>query len=254
MTDMHIPEPDTDDTQVPPTSDGKAAAKEVTPFGTGKRGKKFENFWYHYKTHTIIAAILVVTVIICLVQCLTRPATADFHIFYFGPADLKPSSTNTIVADSQNALLPDAKEALGDEEATVQLSFYTINHANKDAIVQNANQQNRATLLSLLQAPSDGSGYIYLLGEVIYNDNSTYGRPLVEYMADLRIYKSENSPDTLHFTKDGTGVYIHSTRLASLPGIKDLPEDTILCLHTLTPFMEDDVFARCENLIRKILA
>ena len=49
----------------------------------GKFLRWLENFWYHYKWHSLIAAFLIFTVTVCTVQ-MCRKESYDMHILYAG--------------------------------------------------------------------------------------------------------------------------------------------------------------------------
>ncbi len=256
MTDIETPTPTPETPTPPPTPDGgKEASRDVDPFA-GKKGKWLENYWYHYKTQTIIAFVLIVAIVICMVQCFTRPPAADYHFFYFGPKDLRPTSTNTISADMEKSMAPYANGALGktDGSAVVDVSFYTVDHTSKDNTVKNASQQGRQALYALLQTPADGNGFLFLLSEVIYHDRSTYGMPLTDYMQDLTPYLPAGS--SIPLARANKGVYVRDTILADLPGFCELPKDTVLCMHLFTELMQGDAeyYATCEALFRTIFA
>ena len=50
--------------------------------------KKVENFFYHYKWHTIVALFLIVTITICSVQMCSKDSY-DVYVMYAGNRDIK---------------------------------------------------------------------------------------------------------------------------------------------------------------------
>ena len=44
--------------------------------------QKIENFWYHYKWHTIIIVFFIITGLVCLVQCSTKEQPDDKALLY----------------------------------------------------------------------------------------------------------------------------------------------------------------------------
>ena len=53
--------------------------------------KKLENFWYHYKWHTIAAVFIIVAIVVCSLQMCSRESV-DFHIMYAGGAEISKTS------------------------------------------------------------------------------------------------------------------------------------------------------------------
>lgn len=44
--------------------------------------QKIENYWYHYKWHTIITVFFIITGLVCLVQCSTKEKPDDKALLY----------------------------------------------------------------------------------------------------------------------------------------------------------------------------
>ena len=72
--------------------------------------KKFENFWYYYKWHTIIGIALVAVVVVLIVQLFTKPSY-DVNIVYAGEKSIsipfsRERSNGTVTVFSANSTEP----------------------------------------------------------------------------------------------------------------------------------------------------
>ena len=197
---------------------------EVRLFGNSKFGKWFDNFWYHYKVHTICVVFLLVVVLICVVQCASRPGIPDAYLCYAGRQDLYSTSKNTIARDMETTFTTEVGAALSTEEAQVTLFHYLINTESGDPATNNFALSNIETLKSQLDV---AGSYLFLLDESLYNVYTrTSGGAC--YMTEVAPYLRDGSH--VELTPDGRGVYLRSTALYQLPGFSSLPEDTVLCL------------------------
>ena len=68
--------------------------------------KKLDNFFYHYKWHSIVALFLVVVLTVTLVQACSKE-TFDVEVMYAGPKNLNDKQT---VIDNQNAFATGATD------------------------------------------------------------------------------------------------------------------------------------------------
>ena len=179
-----------------------------------------ENVWYHYKVPIIIALVLIVALSVCIVQCAKREPTPDYILCYAGEASLLPTKNNTIAADmaaSAESLLESGGLRIGNG---VRIDNWQV---RKGAALDSYNKDSIQSLQNELSTPI---AYLYLLSEHTFDVYTTTqgGRlvvPVAEYLP---------ADSTVEITPDGYGVYLRSTPAASLPGFRDLPDDTVLCL------------------------
>ena len=179
-----------------------------------------ENVWYHYKVPIIIALVLIVALSVCIVQCAKRKPTPDYILCYAGEASLLPTKNNTVAADmtaSAESLLESSGQRIGNG---IRIDSFQV---RKGAALDSYNQSNIENLQSELNL---ATAYLYLLSEHTFDVyTATQGGRLVVPVAE---YLPADS--TVETTPDGYGVYLCSTPAASLPGFRDLPDDTVLCL------------------------
>lgn len=179
-----------------------------------------ENVWYHYKVPIIIALVLIVALSVCIVQCAKRKPTPDYILCYAGEASLLPTKNNTIAADmtaSAESLLESSGQRIGNG---IRIDSFQV---RKGAALDSHNQSNIENLQSELNL---ATAYLYLLSEHTFDvytatQGGRYVVPVAEYLP---------ADSTVETTPDGYGVYLRSTPAASLPGFRDLPDDTVLCL------------------------
>ena len=179
-----------------------------------------ENVWYHYKVPIIIALVLIVALSVCIVQCAKREPTPDYILCYAGEASLLPTKNNTVAADmaaSAESLIESGGLRIGNG---VRIDNWQV---RKGAALDSYNKDSIQSLQNELSTPI---AYLYLLSEHTFDVYTTTqgGRlvvPVAEYLP---------ADSTVEITPDGYGVYLRSTPAASLPGFRDLPDDTVLCL------------------------
>ena len=179
-----------------------------------------ENVWYHYKVPIIIALVLIVALSVCIVQCAKREPTPDYILCYAGEASLLPTKNNTVAADmaaSAESLIESGGLRIGNG---VRIDNWQV---RKGAALDSYNKDSIQSLQNELSTPIS---YLYLLSEHTFDVYTTTqgGRlvvPVAEYLP---------ADSTVEITPDGYGVYLRSTPAASLPGFRDLPDDTVLCL------------------------
>ena len=179
-----------------------------------------ENVWYHCKVPIIIALVLIVALSVCIVQWAKRKPTPDYILCYAGEASLLPTKNNTIAADmtaSAESLLESSGQRIGNG---IRIDSFQV---RKGAALDSYNQSNIENLQSELNL---ATAYLYLLSEHTFDvytatQGGRYVVPVAEYLP---------ADSTVETTPDGYGVYLRSTPAASLPGFRDLPDDTVLCL------------------------
>lgn len=216
-----------DERETPPTPQGGEPDKPDFEAGdvhlVRKKGRFAiwcENVWYHYKVPIIIALVLIVALSVCIVQCAKRKPTPDYILCYAGETSLLPTKNNTIAADmtaSAESLLESSGQRIGNG---IRIDSFQV---RKGAALDSYNQSNIENLQSELNL---ATAYLYLLSEHTFDvytatQGGRYVVPVAEYLP---------ADSTVETTPDGYGVYLRSTPAASLPGFRDLPDDTVLCL------------------------
>ncbi len=189
-------------------------------------GKKLDNFWYHYKIQTIIALVLIVTLVICTVQLITRERH-DYCILYAGPA---------VLAVQDVTYMKDAFEDVGadfDGNGEVVVTFDDIvilspeeqEAASADGAVFNP-QFAQQSMTEYYQQIFGGDSVVCLLSPYMYEivHEADGFLPLAEVL--------DSVPDAAY---DECAVVLANTDFGQyFNGINDLPEDTLICVRRLS--------------------
>ncbi len=186
--------------------------------------KWFENFWYHYKAHTIIGAVALVTLVICITQIATREE-ADFHLLYAGPQN---------IAYRDKSYMQDAIEAVADDynsDGEVVAAFSDIvmlSPEEREVAAENGAVFDNEFIMSSLnefdQHIMNGETVICLLSPYMYARVPEGGfLPLADVLDEV--------PEG---TYDEYAIYLSKTEFGQyFEGMNDLPEDTLLCVRRL---------------------
>ncbi|MBE6667255.1 MAG: hypothetical protein E7607_02970 [Ruminococcaceae bacterium] len=196
-------------------SGNKAPQKEH-----GNFYKWLDNFWYHYKWHTIIITFLVIVVTVCTVQSL-RTTKYDMKILYAGSKQLEGQE----VADLEEMLGGFVPEDTNDDgHVALALNRYYVlseeqikeGNKNYDA---NRNTNEYSNFLSYLQT---GDASIMLLEKWIYDSIPK------ESLCKLSELFGDSLPEG---AIDDCGVRLGDTEIYKVyPAMQKLPADTVICL------------------------
>ncbi len=260
MPDMMTPSP-TDGGE-----ENEVQVREVNPLGRGRAGKWFENFWYHYKFPTIAAVFLIVVIIVCAVQCASKPKDPTFNICYAGSLNIGTAMSGDIATQHamRDTILP-AVSVIAEEDDTakagelISIFGYLIDDDSEYEAVRANSPEGKNNLRAELDTANT---FIFLIAEDVYD---VYAFSPSDRNSSYMVYLKDNTKflpagnTSLELTSDGYGVYLRSTPLADMAGFCDLPEDTILCLRTsFSLFRPDtkknaDIYAQNEDLFRFML-
>ncbi|MBE6536355.1 MAG: hypothetical protein E7673_00225 [Ruminococcaceae bacterium] len=200
--------------------------------------KKLENFFYHYKWHTIIAAFFVFVITLCVVQTCKR-TSYDAYVLYAGGKNLRTleegetESTCTILYKSAGLYVGDYNS---DQERNLSLldiylpSDDEIKELEKEGnvpynLLKDNDELFRNNMLS-------GNYYVCMISKYLLDEWTNKGTnpfaPVSLYLPEgAKIASGEN--DEGYRLASEYGVYLSSTPLKDKPGFKYLPEDTVLC-------------------------
>ncbi len=101
--------------------------------------EKLNNFWYHYKVHTIIIFFVITTLALCITQCARRPKY-DFEILYFAYKPAIDAQTQAIGDYFENF----AEDINDDGQVNINVINCSVGDSNKDT--------TRFTIFSKIQA------------------------------------------------------------------------------------------------------
>ena len=215
-----------------------------------------DNFWYHYKWHTLIAAFLIFTVTVCTVQ-MCQKESYDMHVLYAGGHSFKRSS--------EDGDFPEYNKAKGtlksfisdyDDNGKVEFSLRDLFIPNQedmkgmsDAEFQLA-YNDRDSMKTLIVS---GDYYLCFLSAEVYE---SFTRP--EMLRNLTEFVSEGvSVD--YYNNSPYAIYLNSTNFSNLSGFSELPSDTLIVLRSTsgsTPINKsanEKQYKRAEETLIKIL-
>lgn len=227
--------------------------------------KKLENFWYHYKIHTITAVIVLITLTVLLIQTCSR-VSYDAHILYAGGYEIKHTASGGDLAPyvkMTSALKSVCEDTDGDGAVNISLlNLFVVNDSEaEELLLENPGQEINSALVSedtetLHQSLLYGDYYVCFLSERIFLEyEERYSGAL---FADVSSYLCEGAEYELC---SESGVYLRSLPFYELPEICDLPSDTVVCLRQVSEVSEafgkaknQKSFERGEKVIKSIFA
>lgn len=225
---------------------------------------KLENFWYHYKWHSVVAAFLVVVITISSLQMCSK-ADYDSYILYAGNYEIK--KTNEGGANHYLDMLSSLKR-IGedfDNDGNVNISLLNLYVLNAEEIeeaeknLEDGESINESLIMEDTSTLSTtllyGEHYVCFLSERIFLENEAKYEGLL--FAPIRSYASDSGE---YEYASEHGVYLRSLDIYSLPEICELPDDTVVCIRRLSEVSSvfgkkdnEEYFRRAEILIRNIL-
>ncbi len=224
---------------------------------------KLDNFWYHYKWHSIVALFLIFTVLICSLQLCSR-TEIDIHILYCGNKQISRGSSNgdfPAYTKLTGALADYAEDFSGDGETVVALDdmFYLspaeIQKWESDglAVPYSLISEDRSKMNTYL---ATGEAYICFLSPEVYEiykeiDGVSRFRTLSEYVPEGK---------EVEFYND-YAIKLSSTALYGERAIRDnLPADTLVVMRIKSAYgasfgadKENERIERAESVLRSII-
>ncbi len=238
------------------TAGGEAAPKN-------KMLAWLDNFWYHYKWHSLIALFLVFTISVCTLQMCNKEEY-DVYIVYAGQKEIKRTSNGgfseyQLITSSLEQISGDFDES-GDTLVSLLDLFMLSNKEIKEVEANDDYEVNYTLLRENQEKFYDtmlySSYYVCLLSDTLYEEYREISG--VKVFAPLSPYVGEGDYKYL----DEGAVYLHGSGLsfAELPGIKELPDNTVICIRTLSAVAShfskeenEELFKRSEEVLREML-
>ena len=235
----------------------------------------FENFIYHYKWHTIVAIILIITITVCSLQMCSK-SSYDVYILYAGEKTVNKVGENGDVSEHVTFMTSMKKVSKDyDEDGSISVSLDTL-YMLSDRQIEEIEKE--------LQGKNEEEKEKYTLNYAQLEENNTIFRDRMLYSeyylcflsCDLyRAYKDVDgmsrfvsldgyieNKENIKFVEDsnGTAVYLNSTSFSALPGICDLPDDTVIVLRAKSEVSahfgkkdNNEIYNRSEEVLKKIL-
>ena len=226
---------------------------------SGGTAARLENFWYHYKWHTIAAIFALFVIIVCTVQCATN-TKYDIQVLYAGDHVFSRTSSDGTypVMSSTLAGFADDYDKNGETNVTF-LDLCVVNNEEYESL-ENAPPLTRVQqdTTTLKQNMDSSQYYICFLSERLFRQYSegenNEGRfaKIADYAADGHEYDYVSE----------YGIRLSSLDIKDLPGFSGLDaENTIVCIRnvdvTSMVFRKGEsqkLFENSEDMLRTILA
>ncbi len=223
-----------------------------------------DNFWYHYKWHSIVALFLIFTITVCSFQMCSKEEY-DIFIVYAGQKQIKRSSEGG--AYSEYATVNKSFEYMAqdfDDNGKTVVSFLDLFMLSNDEIKAAESVEGQEVNYTLLQNNQEkfrdtmmySTYYICFLSDTLYREYTSIDG--VNIFTSLKPYAADGNYKYL----DDGAIYLHGSGLAieNLPGICDLPENTVICMRGLSAVAShfgkeenEEMFGRSEQMLRDIL-
>ena len=224
----------------------------------------WENFIYYYKWHAVIAAVLIITVVVCTVQMCSR-TSYDAYELYAGGSYIGMTSSET-TGESDYSLMCSALAQYAedtDENGSRIVNLKTLYLPSEEQIAKIESEPERDGPYSLIASDhqlfrdfiNTGEYYVYFVAEHLYLEWTGSQQPFLEvspYLAEGEEYE---------IAEGGMGVYLRSTELKDKAGFSAMGEDTVMCIRMYSEFSSifsdaenEKVFSESEKLFKKLLA
>ena len=240
--------------------------------------QRLENFFYHYKWHSIIAAFLVIVIVVGSVQMCDR-TTYDMYVMYAGGDDIRmnaPGGEETEYEKLLSATRRFVSDFDGDGERNITMLnlFLPSDDRIKEIEAMGPEYEISHSLLSendgiFRENLYYGEYYICILSEHLLVEWTKEGKnnpflPISDYLpedAPVITGSLADAKEGEYVLKNSYGVYLKSTPIADNPGYELLGDDTVICMRMLTEANNHmskkknrEHFKNSEEVLRLMLA
>ena len=184
--------------------------------------QKLENYWYHYKWHTLLGAFALIIGIVCITQCAGR-TEPDAMVMYAGRIKnmLIPEKDNRDKSLEDDVLSADYN---GDGEKKIEVFQLIIPVTEIDGEFEyddKVAQTNNSERQRMYTEVANGSCVVYMLHPFLYEEVKSMGvlRPLSEVLDKVPEY-----------AVDEYGIPISELIAYRTTNLRYYPENCILCI------------------------
>ena len=190
--------------------------------------EKIQNFWYHYKWHSVVCVVLVLAILVCSLQFCSKE-NYDVHVLYAGSRNIGRTAEDGDVAEIVTVISSLKRFASDyDESGDVSINFtnYFYLSASEAAGLDDVNEALLANDKKALSSVLEHSEYyLCFISVAVYEEYHKVGTN--ELFVDLDEYKSLY-PELEYYSD--SAIYLSSTDAKRLPGLSNLPSDTLICI------------------------
>ena len=217
-----------------------------------------ENFWYHYKWHSLIALFIVFTVTVCTLQMCDKEKY-DVNVLYAGGHAFSRESDGADYSEYQK-LVSGMKSFTEDHDGDgkISVSFrdlyapteYELSKEEDNAFFSRA-YEDKQILVSTMMA---GDYFLcFLSPEVFESYDKVEGDGAGVFTSFPSVLPYGASVE--YYNDKATGIKLSSLDLYSLAGFSSMPEDTVIALRNtgFSTHLNDDKNARDYDRSLKML-
>lgn len=234
---------------------------------SGSLAAKLDNFWYHYKWHTIVAVFVIFVILVCAIQCAGNTGY-DIQILYAGNHAFGRTSEDGGYSEYMETVSSFGEFAKDyNEDGRTNVTFLDLYLLTKDEIAEiESDPENNSVSYRLLQENTTmlknnldmSEYYVCFLSERLFKQYSEGEKNLGRF-AKIADYTTEGKE--YDFASE-YGIRLSSLDIRNMPGISNLDaDDTIVCLRKIGAMSSmfskaesEKQFALSEDFMRTLLA
>ena len=212
----------------------------------------WDNYWYHYKWHTIIAAFVILLIVFVCGQIADDPKQ-DVIVTYCGPMTFLNAETEDL-REALNRIMPDDFDGSGEKYTEiVRYNVFSPEALEADRMPNGGQATinpafNAKQMTDFDTFMSFGECSVFLLSEHMYEYVKPRGalKPLADALGE--------APAN---ARDEYSIYLKDTPYYALePALQRLPEDTLVCIaapYDLGNSADPEYYARSLAMLRAIV-
>lgn len=220
--------------------------------GTETVAQKLDNFWYHYKWHTIVSIFIIFVLAVCTFQMCSR-TSYDAYVMYSGGKSIAKTLENSEYANIRSAFALVCPDFDGDGQSNPHFQSYLT--PTDEEYAKNFNGKG---LESVIVADKDSFNTAMLGSQEYYlcflsaANFEVFDAPIQNGAYPLITLTDITSDENL-LTESGRGIYLSATDFYKLPGISSLPDDTVICIRQKGVGGDKENFENAKVLLKCIL-
>ena len=240
--------------------------KNYTDGSVTKKGGFFawlDNFWYHYKWHSLIALFLIFAFTVCTFQ-MCQKESYDIHVLYagghaYGRESVAGDYSEYVKARSNLEYFTADYDENGEKSVAFKDLFVPTDEelrALDDNTYYSRAYSDSQTLRSLIVS---GDYFICIFSSSVYESFNSKSQDSTESRFDSLASLPLTNTSLEYYDDTCRAVYLASTKLYTLPGFSSLPKDTVICLKStgfsthLDKKANEQAYNRAKDTLVKIL-
>lgn len=238
-----------------------------------------ENYWYHYKWHTLAAIFIIIVVVVCTLQMCSREEI-DVQIMYAGNDDISQLRGDAELSEHEELIkaicrFVGDRDGDGKRTAGVLNLFIPSDEHIAELLEQLGDEYEineplvRSNLESFNSNIVYGDYYICIIGDHLLEMKQAEDEKdnpfvkITEYLPEGAeyVFGDESTESDGYVLASEYGVYLHSTPLADNPAFSELDRNTVIVMRRFSEVTSafassrsEAYFRFSEDTLRKMLA